>query len=245
MAESGRAGPSGPCLDHQEQIVTTAEETVATEFATRLREATWSDHENAEQDGYMQHLLKGELTLQQFGALTAQLYFVYLALETAADAQAGDPLSAAFVFPEINRLPAIEKDLEFFYGADWREQIAPLPATAAYAAHITEVTPTWGGGFIAHHYTRYLGDLSGGIMMRKAGERTYDLKLGEDGLHFYTFPDLEDSKAFKFAYRDQLNEIDVDDAEQQRIIDEVRTAYRLNSAVFGDLSRAELADQQG
>ncbi len=74
-----------------------------------------------------------------------------------------DPVGAPFVDDRLTRLPAIVADLEAIYGAGWRDEIAPSEATATYVARLEEVCPTLGRRLrVAHHYVRYLGDLSGG-----------------------------------------------------------------------------------
>ncbi|TPX03714.1 biliverdin-producing heme oxygenase, partial [Schumannella luteola] len=39
--------------------------------------------------------------------------------------------------------------------------------------------------------------------------------------------------------RDELDRVDWDDAERERVIDEVLLAYRLNTELFDDLARAK------
>ena len=73
-------------------------------------------------------------------------------------------------------MPALEADLRHLIGADWRERIAPVPSTSAYAARILEAAEEgWAAGVIAHHYTRYLGDLSGGQMIARRVAKQHGL----------------------------------------------------------------------
>jgi len=124
-------------------------------------------------------------------------------------------------------------------GADWREKIAPLPATQRYVDRIEEVGATWAGGFVAHHYTRYLGDLSGGIFIGRVMQRRFGFET--NGVGFYLFDDIADPNAFKDVYREQLDAAPWDAAERERVIDEVLLAYRFNTELFEDLDRARLA----
>ena len=48
-----------------------------------------------------------------------------------------------------------------------------------------------------------------------------------------------DPKAFKETYREQLDAAGWDEAERERVIDEVLHAYRLNTELFEDLTRAK------
>ena len=54
------------------------------------------------------------------------------------------PSIAPIYFPaELARLASIEKDLEFFFGQDWREKVIVPAATKRYCQRIKQV------GFIA------------------------------------------------------------------------------------------------
>src|SRR5690606_36152967 len=94
-------------------------------------------------------------------------------------------------------------DLEHLVGANWRDEISALPATERYVAQIEGLDPEWGGGFIAHHYTRYLGDLSGGQHIYKVMQRRFG--LGDDGIAFYLFAEIADPAEFKNEYRAALD----------------------------------------
>jgi len=185
----------------------------------------------------MTDLMSGKGTRDDYIALVAQHFFIYEALEAAADRMKNDPVAAAFISPKLTRLPAIEEDLRFLIGEDWREQITPLPTTARYVQRIDEVAATWSGGFIAHHYTRYLGDLSGGQVIRTLMQRQFGFET--NGVGFYLFGDIAKPKEFKETYRAQLDAVDWDDAERDRVIDEVMVAYRFNTELFLDLADAK------
>jgi heme oxygenase len=56
---------------------------------------------------------------------------------------------------------------------------------------------------------------------------------------FYLFGDIAKPKEFKETYRAQLDAVDWDDAERDRVIDEVMVAYRFNTELFLDLADAK------
>lgn len=209
-------------------------------FSQALRERTWSGHGESEGAGFMHDLMTGKGTREDYVALVAQHYFVYEALETAAARFADDAEARPFLSEQLTRLPALESDLEYLLGADWRDQISPLPTTDRYVARIREIEADgWAGGFVAHHYTRYLGDLSGGQAIGRLMKRHFGFET--NGILFYLFDQIADPKAFKETYRDQLDAVAWDDAERDRVIDEVLFAYRLNTELFHDLSAAKAA----
>lgn len=209
-----------------------------TPFSTVIRTASQEQHTEAENSGFMADLLGGGLGVAAYRLYTEQLWFVYEALEDAAERLAGDPVAGPFVTRALYRREALARDLDHLHGGtDWRTRLRPLPATAEYAGRIAEVGRDWPGGYVAHHYTRYLGDLSGGQVIRDRAERLWNLPRRGDGVRFYVFDDIGSPAAFKRAYRERLDALPVDEWEKQRIVDECRRAFRLNTAVFAALAR--------
>ncbi|MGQ2914984.1 biliverdin-producing heme oxygenase [Microbacterium aurantiacum] len=208
-----------------------------TPFSAALRERSSGAHSTSEQAGFMADLMKGEGTRDDYVALVAQHWFIYDALESAAVRMREDPIAAPFITDKLTRLPALEADLSFLLGTQWRDRITPLPTTQRYVERITQVGATWPGGFVAHHYTRYLGDLSGGQFIGRLMARRFGFET--NGIGFYLFDDIADPKAFKEIYREQLDAAPWDADEQARVIDEVLLAYRFNTELFDDLAAAK------
>lgn len=72
--------------------------------------------------------------------LLCSLYEIYQALEEEMDRNSDHPGVAPIYFPaELARLKAIEKDLEYFYGQDWREKIVVPAATKRYCHRLRQV----------------------------------------------------------------------------------------------------------
>lgn len=205
----------------------------AAPFSERLRELSWADHGRAETAAVLRDLFSGELERERYTQMVGQLFLVYDALEDVGDALRDDPIAGDFVTDALTRRPALIADLEVLEGAVRAEPPAPLAATAAYCERIRAVAD-WPGGFVAHHYTRYMGDLSGGQVMRGAAARAYGL-TGDAGLAFYDFPLIPDLKEFKDVYRRRLDAAPWDDDEQDRIGAEVLAAYAHNVAVLDEL----------
>jgi len=206
-------------------------------FSAALRERSTSAHSGSESAGFMADLIKGDGTREDYIALVVQHWFIYEALERVAERMKSDPVASVFITDRLTRLPALEADLEFLVGHDWRETVTPLPTTQRYVDRINAVGATWAGGFVAHHYTRYLGDLSGGLFIGRLMARRFGFET--NGIGFYLFADIADPKAFKDVYREQLDAAPWDDAEKERVIDEVLLAYRFNTELFEDLARAK------
>lgn len=203
-------------------------------LSTQLRTSGRDDHRRAERSPYLAALVGGSLDRDGYAAMVAQHYFIYDVLEQASAVMRDDPVVGPLVTDRLTRLPALERDLRFLLGPGWRSAIAPGPSTARYVARLREVCFTWNGGFLAHHYTRYLGDLSGGQYIAGAVRRAYTL-AGTDGTEFYVFEGILDPAGFKATYRTLLDATDWSADERDRIMGELRIAYQLNIDVLDDL----------
>lgn len=201
-------------------------------FSTVIRTASHEQHVEAETSTFMSDLLGGRLGVDAYARYTEQLWFVYEALESGAERLASDPVAGAFIQAELFRLPALERDLAHLRGAEWRSGLTALPATRTYAERVRECAELWPAGYIAHHYTRYLGDLSGGQIIRDKAERTWGFARRGDGVRFYVFEEIGNPAAFKRGYRERLDSVPVDDLEKQRIVAECKRAFALNTGVF-------------
>ncbi|MFF3892107.1 heme oxygenase (biliverdin-producing) [Streptomyces sp. NPDC001812] len=201
-------------------------------FSTLIRTASHEQHMEAETSTFMGDLLGGRLGVDAYARYTEQLWFVYEALESGARHLASDPVAGPFIRPELLRLPSLEQDLAHLRGPDWRSTLTALPTTRAYADRVAECARDWPAGYIAHHYTRYLGDLSGGQIIRAKAERTWGFPKKGDGVRFYVFEGISNPAAFKREYRELLDGVRADDLEKQRVITECKRAFALNTAVF-------------
>ncbi|MDN3020648.1 biliverdin-producing heme oxygenase [Streptomyces sp. S.PB5] len=201
-------------------------------FSTVIRTASHEQHVEAETSSFMSDMLGGRLGVDAYTRYTEQLWFVYEALESGAERLASDPVAGPFIQPELYRLGALERDLEHLRGRAWRTGLSALPATRAYADRVRECAERWPAGYIAHHYTRYLGDLSGGQIIRDKAERTWGFARKGDGVRFYVFEGIANPAAFKRGYRQLLDGVRADDLEKQRIVAECKRAFALNTAVF-------------
>ncbi|MFE0702875.1 heme oxygenase (biliverdin-producing) [Streptomyces sp. NPDC058872] len=208
---------------------------MTTPFSTLIRTASHEQHTEAESSSFMGDLLGGRLAVAAYARYTEQLWFVYRALEEGAEELREDPVAGPFIRSELFRTAALERDLAHLRGPGWRAGVSPLPATAAYAERVAECARDWPAGYVAHHYTRYLGDLSGGQIIRDRMERTWGFDRKGDGVRFYVFEGIPNPAAFKRTYRELLDGVNADDLEKQRIVDECRRAFRFNSAVFREL----------
>lgn len=205
-------------------------------LSAALREQTRLVHERAETSPFVRQLLSGGLSLPGYAALAAQNYAIYRELEAAALRWRGHPVAGPFVLDELNRVPYLEADLSQLLGDGWPARAARLrvPATERYAARIREAASR-PGGFIAHHYVRYLGDLSGGQVILSGLTRTYG-PGSRRFTRFYAFDGIGKLKPFRGRYRQLLDQAPLTPDGRQAVIAEAITAFELNTAVFADLA---------
>ncbi len=207
---------------------------MSSNLAVKLREGTKKSHTMAENVGFIKCFLKGTVEKTSYRKLVANLYFVYSAIEEEMERCKDHPVVSKIYFSELNRKQSLESDLAYYYGSNWREQVKPSVAAQAYVKRIHEIGQTAPELLVAHSYTRYLGDLSGGQILKGIAVRGMNLNEGE-GTAFYTFDQISDEKAFKTKYRQVMNDLAVDEATQDRIVDEANDAFGLNMKMFMEL----------
>jgi len=212
--------------------------TITTDHAllsVRMREGSMAEHRDAENSTFMAALLDLKINPAGYAEYLARMLRIYQALEVTGRSLADHPVAGALVDSALDRVAALKADLAFWSHA--QEPKGTSPATDAYEARILH---TLGEPelYVAHHYTRYLGDLSGGQVIGKKLAREYGLVNGQ-GTQFYAFRQIPKPKVYKDRYRATLNALPVDEAQADAIVNEVRHVFNLNGALFGELG-AEL-----
>jgi len=199
-----------------------------------LRRDTWPDHERAQFGPFELALAGGTISSAAYRDLLAQVLPVYLALEERGEELKDDPIGSNVYLPEVLRAKAIEADLDFFWPT-WRIESKMLPVTQEYVARVRNATPVQ---FVAHHYNRYMADLSGGLMIAGALRNTW--KLNGDGLRYYEFPEIDDPNTWKDAYRAMLDSLPLDIDGKLDLIGEVMLAYEFNIEMTENLAATYL-----
>jgi len=171
--------------------------TAAWQLSAAMRAASQEEHDAAERSPYFSELLRGGLDKEAYAAYLARLRPIYAALEEAVRRRRNDAVIATFYDPALERLPAIEADLHCW--SDGSPRSIDSPAAGSYCRRLESIDN--GPVLLAHHYTRYLGDLSGGQAIGRTLDRVFN--LGGIGLAFYAFP--MQPKGYKDDYRARLD----------------------------------------
>ena len=199
-------------------------------LAMRLRTGTQESHTLAENTAFMKLFLKGIVIRDIFRRFLANLYFVYVALEDEMRRHQDNPAVGPMYFPQVERVAALEQDLAFYYGDDWREQVTPSAATLRYVMRIHAIANDNPALLVAHAYVRYMGDLSGGQGLRAMARTSLGL-TSDQGTAFYNFeklPTVEMKRDFKGGYRDALNTLPINNEQATQIVAEANLAFQLN-----------------
>ena len=205
-------------------------------LAGQLREGTKKSHTMAENTGFVACFLKGVVEKTSYRRLIGDLYFVYKAMEEEIDrlVQEDHPVIKHIGFKELFRRQTLEKDLQFYYGNNWLDEIKISESAQSYVNRIRLVANESPELLVGHHYTRYIGDLSGGQILKKIAKKALNLR-GDDGLNFYEFKLIEDEKLFKKSYSETLNKLPIDQKIADNIIEEANEAFAYNMNMFREL----------
>eukprot|EP00534_Pseudo-nitzschia_fraudulenta_P004501 CAMPEP_0201134482 /NCGR_PEP_ID=MMETSP0850-20130426/51721_1 /ASSEMBLY_ACC=CAM_ASM_000622 /TAXON_ID=183588 /ORGANISM="Pseudo-nitzschia fraudulenta, Strain WWA7" /LENGTH=534 /DNA_ID=CAMNT_0047405379 /DNA_START=202 /DNA_END=1803 /DNA_ORIENTATION=- len=237
--KKGREVHSVPTAAH-----TTNDEYRQEQKSRRLSEAlktgTEEAHKEAESVHFVKNFIRGKIDRGLYALFVAQMFHVYRRLETELDNQAPSNFPDCHFPKELSRSEALQDDIDFWQGSSDDPPISP--ATQDYLNRIVTVSKERPLLLLAHAYTRYLGDLSGGKILARVAKRALFLDSGPDGftegLSFYDFPLLRGSvKSFKDKYRQALNDLQFDETEEavEAIVREANIAFLLNMRLFEEL----------
>ena len=210
------------------------------DVAALIRAASAEDHRATEGRGFITRLMGGELDLVEYARYLAQFAHVYEALESRPD---DDDADSVFD-PRLRRMARIESDLAALGAPDWRARWPLLPATADYARHLRALVDSPDPldrtvRYLAHHYARYLGDLSGGQAIAMLVSRHYGATPAQ--LSFYDFSELGSVVHAKRQYKERMNALELDPTAVEALTAEVLRAFRFNGAIFDELDGPRLS----
>jgi len=211
--------------------MTTVEADLDMPLSTAMRQGSLAQHSDAENATFTSELMAGRINEAGYTDYLRLLRRVYAALEQVGRDLADDPIAAELYDPALDRLAAIESDIAHWSGGGSLD--IDSPAAEAYAARVRAAASS-PLKFIAHHYTRYLGDLSGGLAIGRIIDRTYG-STGQ-GVAFYDFETIAKPKDYKDGYRARLDALPLDAAQRAEVVAEVQEAFRHNQALFDELS---------
>ncbi|CAM3492840.1 biliverdin-producing heme oxygenase [Nocardioides dubius] len=219
-------------------------ETTPTEtLSVAMRQGSMAEHTEAENAGFTSQLLEGKINELGYLHYLEALRTVYGALEKVGRTLLEDPLVGTLHDLRLERAAAIDADLAYWSQRAGVELGHTSAAATAYAERI-EAAAANPLHYVAHHYTRYLGDLSGGLAIGRVLGRTYEVAPEAPGLAFYEFAEIEKPKVYKDGYRAALDALPLDAAQRETVVAEVKVAFGHNQALFEELGQSLAAYQR-
>lgn len=202
-------------------------------LASRLKSGTAEAHKTAERAAFVRGFLRGIVDVPSYRGLLERLYPVYREMEYLIREGSAHPAVAPLNRPEVYRTDALAKDIQFF-GGNVRSVFKLSPATRRYVRRLREIYEHEPALIAAHAYTRYLGDLSGGLILGKMLRKSLRLGAGE-GDAFYRFSEINDVSAYKDEYKAMLDRLPLGSASHAEMVDEAQLAFGYNREIFDEL----------
>ena len=197
-----------------------------------VKDSTKQLHEITDNSPFMLALLSGTVTSEAYTDYLTQLAPIYEALESWDDKKT----PWAIFDRRLDRFESIVYDIESLGGS-----YLVYNETLSYVSHIKKLIKEedW-IRLLAHHYTRYLGDLSGGQAVATLVIK--NLMIPPNFLSFYEFQLINNKVRYKETYKEQLDQLKLTEQEQAIFIEEVITSFKFNQAMFSALGDRWLSD---
>jgi len=180
----------------------------------------------------MRELLRGRLERGAYCVLLRNLHEIYTSLERGLDRHAAHPFVSALDLPGLRRRAALAADLQSIHGEGW-ERLGNANATTQYASHLGGVGDCRAELLVAHAYVRYLGDLSGGQILRRIVADSLRRADGA-GTAFYDFGD--EPGILADAFRSRLDSLNADESVANDIVAEAQRAFVFHVRLFEELA---------
>lgn len=209
-------------------------ETTEPPLSVAMRDGSRAQHDEAENATFVSDLMGGKINEFGYVNYLKALREVYAAMEQVSRDLAEHPVVSLIHDADLERLGAIEADIAAWStGAD-EESVYDQAETRAYVASL-EACRENPVRLVAHLYTRYLGDLSGGQAIGRILDRTFGRE--GNGLAFYEFASIDSAKLYKDGYRARLDSLPLTEDERAEVLDEVKAAFSHNQALFAGLGK--------
>lgn len=209
----------------------------ASGLADAMRERTRSLHRRAERSGIVKAILQGGCSRAGYALLLRNLLPVYRALEHGLERHREAPGVRVIAWRAVYRADALAADLDHLCGVGRWQAIPVLDAGALYEHCIRRAADRAGGErLIAHAYTRFLGDLNGGQLLRSLLGRRPGIE--PPALSFYAFERIDEPRAFAARYRRAFDEAGREVTDAAGVLHEAALAFRLNVSLSCAVARA-------
>jgi len=212
-----------------------------TTFHERIKLQSDPAHRAAEQAPFIDQLMGGVLTTSAYLDYLKTFLPIYQRMEELFREREKEGVLAYFDHRALDRANYIASDIKVLEDSqDVKPSHSTFSSISRYLESLTmDLTDVQ---LLAHHYIRYLGDLSGGQAISRLVARHY--QVPKSALNFYNFDTLGDIVFYKNRYRDLLNLISLTNEKENEFIKEVLKLYELNRDLFlelGELHKPKIA----
>ena len=194
-----------------------------------LRERTAAVHVTAERSGIINDILKQKAGRDGYALLLRNVLPAYEALEAGLRDRGQNKVLSVFAQPGLARAQSIRNDLTQLVGENFERSVPLLDAGKQYADRVARAAEGDGMRLISHAYVRYLGDLSGGQVLKKLLGKS--MELPPQALTLYDFPDIPDHNAFKNELRAAIDKAADVVSDPEELISEAVAAFQHNIAI--------------
>ncbi|KAL5632703.1 hypothetical protein ACGC1H_005602 [Rhizoctonia solani] len=233
------------------------------DFSRPISTLVWGStkkiHDEITKMPYAGKLARGELSKEEYVFYAMILYRIYSTLEKGLDAHSTNAVLAPTYRPALlSRATQLSEDIAYLLDTtvdEWPSHplyqsllTSPPEGVRDYVAYLEKLTASKDSmnhsRLLAHAYGRYMGDLSGGQIVKAKLSKAYDLPDGA-GLSFYEFGVLhggsgtEDRAShaellrIKAWYRQGMNEgVGNNRVLKEIIIQEAVTAFKYNMRIL-------------
>lgn len=199
-------------------------------FCDSVKAQTARLHEQAETCPFISSLMGGSLNVRAYARYVQALQPVYQVLEEVMR-DLDDPVVGVFDHRGLDRSDRMIADLSSF-GLPAGERLSLATGNYCQAIAASAADPH---RLLAHHYTRYLGDMAGGQAISRLMQRHYNINAVS--LTFYDFSALGDTHHYRKQYKNLLDLLTWSPTEQAEYIAESQVAYQLNIELFEELGK--------
>lgn len=210
---------------------------VNSSLAQALKSRTSAQHRAAERAGVMRDLLHGRIDRRAYCHLLRNLYELYSALESALTRHCTHPCVQPVFLPQLFRTDALAADLHQLHGNRWIDELEVMNGTERYVGRLSEIATTRPELLVAHAYVRYLGDLSGGQILRRIVRDSLQLSPPA-GMRFLDFGEPEQVETMVHRFRVALDSINVGSRASADIVAEAQLSFEMHTTLFEELAAA-------
>jgi len=108
------------------------------------------------------------------------------------------------ILPKLFRAKAIETDLQYYLGDDWRSQVPPSPAVQEYCVYLKALAKRKPLLLLGHSYAQHMAIASGGQIIARMARQLMSLPESS-GTAVYTYPEGMTHNSLKHEFKTALD----------------------------------------